>query len=141
MFITPERRRSISSSTAIPIFGMAARRNQRNIHCRQFVECFYGYHTSLSPQERLWEKSKFEKYHCRAISIATCSSTARRRGHRQSTYLKDFYKNGFNTIERNAEVAQRYPERFIVNGSFDPRDGQGARIHLLDEGDLRHQEA
>jgi predicted TIM-barrel fold metal-dependent hydrolase len=33
-----------------------------------------------------------------------------------STYLRDFYKNGFNTIERNAEVAKRYPERFILNG-------------------------
>ncbi len=53
----------------------------------------------------------------------------------QSTYLKDFYKNGFNTIERNAEVAKRYPERFIVNGSFDPRDGEKALeyIHYMKE--------
>ena len=45
----------------------------------------------------------------------------------QSTYLKDFYKNGFNTIERNAELARTsYPDRFIVNGAFDPRDGEKA---------------
>ena len=43
-----------------------------------------------------------------------------------STYLKDFYKNGFNSIERNASVAQKYPNRFIVNGPFDPRDGEKA---------------
>ncbi|MEL6961392.1 MAG: amidohydrolase, partial [Pseudomonadota bacterium] len=28
--------------------------NQRNIHGKQFVECFYAYHTALSPPEELW---------------------------------------------------------------------------------------
>jgi len=53
----------------------------------------------------------------------------------QSTYLKDFYKNGFNTIERNATIAKKYPDRFIVNGAFDPRDGEKALeyIHYLHE--------
>ena len=41
----------------------------------------------------------------------------------QSTYLTDFYKNGFNTIERNASEGEA-PGRFIVNGAFDPRDGE-----------------
>ena len=36
--------------------------NQRNIHGKQFIECFYAYHTNLSPKEQLWEKAKFEKY-------------------------------------------------------------------------------
>ena len=36
--------------------------NQKNIHGKQFIECFYAYHTGLSPKEQLWEKSKFEKY-------------------------------------------------------------------------------
>ena len=39
----------------------------------------------------------------------------------QSTYLSDFYDNGFNTTERNATLAEKYPDKFIVNGSFDPR--------------------
>src|SRR5579875_3632001 len=36
--------------------------NQRNIHGKQFIDCFYDYHKALSPQEYLWPKDKFEKY-------------------------------------------------------------------------------
>ena len=42
----------------------------------------------------------------------------------QCTYLTDFYKNGFNTIEQNAEMKDRAPDRIILNGAFDPRDGE-----------------
>jgi predicted TIM-barrel fold metal-dependent hydrolase len=42
----------------------------------------------------------------------------------QPTYLKDFYNNGFNTIERNAAMKNKHPDRFILNGAFDPRDGE-----------------
>jgi predicted TIM-barrel fold metal-dependent hydrolase len=109
--------------------------NQKNIHGKQFIECFYAYHTGLSPKDQLWEKSKFEKYSAddlyRDLFIDGPDDVAIV----QSTYLKDFYKNGFNTIERNAEVAKLYPERFIVNGAFDPRDGEKALeyIHFLKE--------
>src|SRR5437870_13353571 len=40
----------------------------------------------------------------------------------QPTYLKDFYKNGFNTTEQNSWLKVRYPERWILDGSWDPRD-------------------
>ncbi len=64
------------------------------------------YHTALSPKDQLWEKSKFEKYSAerslpRTLFINGPDDVAIVR----STYLKDFYKNGFNTIRRNAEVA------------------------------------
>jgi predicted TIM-barrel fold metal-dependent hydrolase len=42
----------------------------------------------------------------------------------QPTYLTDFYVNGFNTLEQNSTLKQRYPDRFILNGAFDPRDGE-----------------
>jgi len=41
------------------------------------------------------------------------------------TYLTDFYKNGFNTIEQDAVLKEKYPNKFILNGRFDPRDEQG----------------
>ena len=41
----------------------------------------------------------------------------------QSTFLGDFYKNGFNTTERNYAMKKSHPDRFILNGAFDPRDG------------------
>ena len=41
--------------------------NQRNIHGKQFIECFYAYHTDLSPPSEKWEKDKFEKYDAKTI--------------------------------------------------------------------------
>jgi hypothetical protein len=41
-----------------------------------------------------------------------------------STYLYEFFKNGFNTHQQNHVLKQKYPERFILCGSFDPRDGE-----------------
>jgi uncharacterized protein len=41
-----------------------------------------------------------------------------------STYLFEFYKNGFNTHAQNAFIKTKYPERFLLCGSFDPRDEQ-----------------
>lgn len=41
-----------------------------------------------------------------------------------STYLREFFKNGFNTHEQNYVLKEKYPERFILCGSFDPRWGE-----------------
>jgi len=38
-----------------------------------------------------------------------------------STYLYEFFKNGFNTHIQNNVLKQKYPHRFILCGSFDPR--------------------
>ena len=134
MFRTPEGK-DIFVVDGHTHFWDGSPENQKNIHGKQFIDCFYAYHTGLSPKDQLWEKSKFEKYSAddlyRDLFIDGPDDVAIV----QSTYLKDFYKNGFNTIERNAEVAKRYPERFIVNGAFDPRDGEKALeyIHFLKE--------
>src|SRR2546425_5054003 len=48
----------------------------------------------------------------------------------QPTYLKDFYKNGFNTTEQNSWLKVRYPDRWILNGSWDPRDGEAGLEYL-----------
>src|SRR5260221_14738939 len=36
--------------------------NQKNIHRKQFIECFYAYHPNLSPPSQKWEKDTFKKY-------------------------------------------------------------------------------
>jgi predicted TIM-barrel fold metal-dependent hydrolase len=58
----------------------------------------------------------------------------------QPTYLTDFYDEGFNTTDQNAELAEEYPERLVLNGSFDPRDGDEGIEHLerlKDEYDIQ----
>jgi uncharacterized protein len=98
--------------------------NQRNIHGKQFIDCFYAYHTGLSPKEWLWPREKFYKYGAKAMVDDLFVQGYDDMAIFQPTYLKDFYVNGFNTTEQNHALGQAYPDRFIVNGSFDPRDGE-----------------
>ena len=41
----------------------------------------------------------------------------------QPTYLKEWYKEGFNTTERNALMGEKHPGKFVYNTRWDPRDG------------------
>ncbi|AJA64060.1 MULTISPECIES: amidohydrolase family protein [Bradyrhizobium] len=109
--------------------------NQLNVHGKQFIDCFYAYHTSLSPKDKLWPKEQFEKYSADQMYNDLFVDGPDDMAVVQSTYLTEFYKNGFNTIDRNAEMAKKYKDRFIVNGAFDPRDGEKALeyIHYMKE--------
>jgi predicted TIM-barrel fold metal-dependent hydrolase len=40
------------------------------------------------------------------------------------TYLTDWYLEGFNTTARDAILKEKYPDRFILNTAWDPRDGE-----------------
>ena len=55
----------------------------------------------------------------------------------QSTYLKEWYTDGFNTAERNARMVERFPDKLIVNGRFDPREGE-AGLKQLEEDAQRY---
>ena len=109
----------------------ARKSNIKNVHGQQFIDCFYAYH-SMSPKEYLWSKDKFAHYGAEAMyqdlfvtgydDMAIC----------QPTYLTDFYHKGFNTTETNYGMKEKHPDRFIVNGAFDPRDGE-AGLDRLDE--------
>lgn len=109
--------------------------NQLNIHGKQFIDCFYAYHTSLSPPDKVWPKEQFEKYSEERMIHDLFVDGPNDMAILNSTYLTDFYKNGFNTIERNAEMAKKHKDRFILNGAFDPRDGEKALeyIHYMKE--------
>ena len=36
--------------------------NQRNIHGKQFIDCFYDYHKNLSPAEVVWDYDTYTYY-------------------------------------------------------------------------------
>ena len=97
--------------------------NQKNIHGKQFIECFYAYHSNLSPPSEKWPKDKFEKYDANTMYDDLFIHGYDDMAILQPTYLTDFYKNGFNTTEQNSAIKKSHPERFILNGAFDPRDG------------------
>jgi len=116
-------------------FWDGSKANQKNVHGAQFIDCFYAYHSSLSPKDQLWPKEKFEKYDAETMYRDLFVDGPDDMAILQPTYLTDFYTNGFNTTERNSAMLKKYPDRFILNGTFDPRDGeQGLEaLHALAE--------
>jgi uncharacterized protein len=109
--------------------------NQKNIHGKQFIDCFYAYHSGLSPKEEVWPKEKFEKYDAQTMHDDLFVHGYDDMAILQPTYLGDFYKEGFNTTERNAIMKRNHPDRFILNGAFDPRDGSRGleNLHVMAE--------
>jgi uncharacterized protein len=98
--------------------------NQKNVHGEQFIDCFYGYHSALSPEEYLWPEDKFQKYSEEDIMHDLFEIGYVDVAIFQPTYLRDFYVNGFNTTEQDAVLKEKYPDKFVLNGSFDPRNGE-----------------
>jgi predicted TIM-barrel fold metal-dependent hydrolase len=112
--------------------------NQKNVHGEQFINCFYAYHTFLSPKEKLWPREKFERYGGEQMYRDLFVDGYDDMAIFQPTYLTDFYVEGFNTTEQNAVLKAQYPNRFIVNGAFDPRDGE-AGLEAFEEKVTKHK--
>jgi predicted TIM-barrel fold metal-dependent hydrolase len=84
----------------------------------------------LAPAETHWPIEHFQKY-----SLDDFEKDVFVDGHvdmavLQSTYLKEWYTNGFNSIEQNAEAARRFNGKVILNGRWDPREGQAGLEQL-----------
>jgi predicted TIM-barrel fold metal-dependent hydrolase len=98
-------------------------------YAKGWIDCFYAYH-GLGPEDTRWPYEQYQKYPAELMIQHLFDE-----GHVdvaifQPTYLKQWYKDGFNTTERNAALAAEHPGRFVVNGRFDPRDGDAGLEQL-----------
>ncbi|CAN5335703.1 amidohydrolase family protein [soil metagenome] len=96
-----------------------------------WIECFHAYQ-SLGPAETHWPIERFQKYSEEGLMKDVFED-----GHVdvaifQPTYLKSWYTEGFNTTEKNGELAERHPGKFIVNSRFEPRGGDAAMKEFED---------
>jgi predicted TIM-barrel fold metal-dependent hydrolase len=107
-----------------------ARPENRNAHGEGFIACFYDFHRSMSPVEYLWPKEKFDCYTEQDIVGDLFETGHVDKAILQPTYLTDFFPGGFNTTDQDAALARSHPDRFIVNGAFDPRDGDAGLDEL-----------
>ncbi|MCX9191670.1 amidohydrolase [Carbonactinospora thermoautotrophica] len=98
--------------------------NQANKYGEGFISCFYDYHRGLSPAEWVWPREKFERYSEDDLIHDLFEEGYVDRAIFLPTYLSDFYVNGFNTTAQNGAVAEKHPGKFIVNGAWDPRNGE-----------------
>jgi uncharacterized protein len=101
-----------------------ARPENRNKYGEGFIACFYDYHRNLSPEEYVWPKEKYDRYSEEDMIHDLFEIGYADIAIMQPTYLTDFFPGGFNTTEQDAEMAAKHPGKFIVNGAFDPRDGE-----------------
>jgi len=102
-------------------FWDASPANQKNKYGAGFISCFYDYHRNLSPPEYVWPQAKYEKYTEQDLMHDLFETGYVDIGIFQPTYLTDFYVNGFNTTEQDAVLKEKYPDKFVLNGAFDPR--------------------
>ena len=104
-----------------------------------WINCFHAYQ-GLGPPDTHWSIEDFQKY-----SPERFEKDMFEDGHVdvavfQPTYLKEWYTTGFNTAEMDAEMAARHPDKLIVNGRFDPRDGDpGLRQLEEDHAQFGHK--
>jgi predicted TIM-barrel fold metal-dependent hydrolase len=104
--------------------------NQINRYGEGFIKCFHDYHRNLSPDSYRWTLEEFERFPEERMLHDLFEVGYDDVAILQSTYLTDWFVNGFSTTAQNGEIAERYPGRFIVNGRFDPRDGEAGLEEL-----------
>ena len=83
-------------------------REGREEFAKGWIDCFYGYH-QLGPPETHWDYEKYLK-----VTPEDFKRDMFEEGHVdvaifQSTYLKEWYTEGFNTIDQNAALLEEQP--------------------------------
>jgi predicted TIM-barrel fold metal-dependent hydrolase len=105
-------------------------------YAKGWIDCFHAY-MGLGPGETHWPIEKFQKYSEEDFVKDVFEDGGADVGIFQSTYLKSWYTNGFNTAEENSKLAETYPGKLIVNGRWDPREGE-AGLRQLEEDANRY---
>ena len=121
------RRTARSTSSSIATCTTGTRRPDNWVpgaeqYAKGWIECFHAYQ-GLGPPETHWSIEHFQKYSEDDLMKDVFEDGYVDVAVFQPTYLKEWYKEGFNTTERNAEMGKRHPGKFIYNTRFDPRDG------------------
>jgi predicted TIM-barrel fold metal-dependent hydrolase len=98
-------------------------------YAKGWIDCFHAY-MGLGPAETHWPIEKFMKYSEQDFVKDVFEDGGVDVGIMQSTYLKSWYTTGFNTAEENGKLAAKYPGKLIVNGRFDPREGEAGLNEL-----------
>jgi predicted TIM-barrel fold metal-dependent hydrolase len=105
-------------------------------YAKGWIECFHAYQ-GLGPPDTHWSIEHFQKYSVEDFEKDVFVNGGVDKAVFQSTYLKEWYTDGFNSIEQNASLLDRFPGKLIVNGRWDPRDGD-AGLRQLEEDHAKY---
>jgi len=98
-------------------------------YAKGWIECFHAYQ-GLGPPETHWSIEHFMKYSADDFEKDVFTNGYVDKAVFQSTYLREWYTTGFNDIEKNASLLDRFPGKLMVNGRWDPREGQAGLEQL-----------
>lgn len=99
--------------------------NQKNHHGQEFIDCFFGYHSNLTPDGLKWSFEEFEYYGKDRFMKDIFEEGYADRAIFNGQMMNEFYKKGYTCVEECWELTQKYPEKLTYNHSFDPRNGKG----------------
>ncbi len=102
----------------------AREENQRNIHGKQFIDCFYDYHRNLSPESEVWTYEEYLYQGGERLMKDIFTDGYADHAIFQPAYLHEFYKTGFGHSEEASVLAAKHPDKLTYNHNFDPRNGE-----------------
>ena len=103
-------------------FWDASPENTLNRFGEGWIDCFYAYHRAQSPPDYVWPFELFRKYPPERLLQDLFEDGYVDLAILLPTSMRDFFREGFNTPEQLLVLKERYPEKFILNGRWDPRD-------------------
>ena len=106
-------------------------------YAKGWIECFHAYQ-GLGPAETHWTLEKFQKYTIEDFEKDVFTNGGVDKAVFQSTYLKEWYTTGFNDVDANAALLDRFPGKLIVNGRWDPREGLAGLEQLEADNEKYH---
>lgn len=104
--------------------------NLKNVHGKQFIDCFYDYHKNLSPEEVVWDYDTYTYYGGDRLMKDLFADGYVDHAIFQPAFLGDFYKNGFGQTEEAWALTQANPGKLTYNHNFDPRNEQAGLDQL-----------
>ena len=98
--------------------------NQRNIHGKQFIDCFYDYHRNLSPESEVWPYEEYLYQGSERLMRDMFADGMVDHAIFQPARLAEFYSRGFGQTDEASALAAQHPDKLTYNHYFDPRDGE-----------------
>jgi len=116
----------------------AREENQRNIHGKQFIDCFYDYHRNLSPETEVWTYEDYLYQGGARLMKDLFQDGYVDHAIFQPAYLNEFYNTGFGQSEEAFALAEAHPDKLTYNHNFDPRNGEQGLDQLRADAEKYH---
>ena len=109
--------------------------NQRNIHGKQFIDCFYDYHRNLSPESEVWSYEEYLYQGGERLMKDLFDDGYVDHAIFQPAALGEFYYKGFGQTDEAFELACQHPDKLTYNHNFDPRNGEAGLDQLREDAE------